>query len=104
MSQKSELPGTIDIDIEHSAHDTSYLDNCVVQNLAWSDVTVTVPDRETKLPKEILSVVSGYVAAGKSHVSYCHARIAALPSKFGMRLYLLSHGQVELDQRIVDIN
>jgi hypothetical protein len=67
--QKSELPGTIEIDIEQSAHDTSYLNNGVVQNLAWSNVTATVPDRETKLPKQILSAVNGYVAAGKSHVS-----------------------------------
>jgi hypothetical protein len=58
-----------EVDIERCAHDTSYLNNSVVQSLAWSNVTVTVPDRETKLPKEILSAVNGYVAAGKSHAS-----------------------------------
>ena len=36
------------------------------RNLVWSDITVTVPDRETKLPKKILSAVSGCVGAGKS--------------------------------------
>jgi hypothetical protein len=58
-----KLPAVVDLDIERCAHDTSYLRNSVVQNLAWSDVTVTVPDRETKQPKEILSAVSGCVAA-----------------------------------------
>ena len=67
--QKFESPATIDIDVEQCAHDTSYLNNSVVQDLAWSDVTVTVPDRETKLPKQILSDVSGYIAAGKCHTS-----------------------------------
>ena len=56
----------MELDIEWCAHDTSYLSNSVVQNLSWSDIIVTVPDRETKLPKEILSAVSGCVAAGKS--------------------------------------
>jgi hypothetical protein len=68
--QKSELPESIEMDIEQSAHDTSYLNNSVVQNLAWSNVTVTVPDRDTKLPKQILSAVSGYVAAGKSNLIF----------------------------------
>jgi hypothetical protein len=66
--QKHDLPQIIDVDIEQSAHDTSYLNNSVVQNLAWSDVTVTAPDRETKLPKEILSDVNGIVAAGRRHI------------------------------------
>jgi hypothetical protein len=69
-TQKLELPESIEMDIEQSAHDTSYLNNSVVQNLAWSNVTVTVPDRDTKLPKQILSAVSGNVAAGKSHLIF----------------------------------
>lgn len=64
--QKLDLPAIVDLDIEQYAHDTSYLRNSVVQNLAWSNVTVTVPDRETKQPKEILTAVSGCVAAGKN--------------------------------------
>ena len=64
--QKLDLPAIMELDIERCARDTSYLSNSVVQNLSWSDIIVTVPDRETKLPKEILSAVSGCVAAGKS--------------------------------------
>ena len=86
--QKSELPAIIEIDIEQSAHDTSYLNNSVVQNLAWSDVTVTVPDRETKLPKQILSAGSGYVAAGKSRPSYFQVQNLAMVSISYMLLYL----------------
>lgn len=63
--QKFDASATIDVDIEQCSHDTSYLNNSVVHNLAWSDITVTVPDRETKLPKKLLSTVSGYVAAGE---------------------------------------
>jgi hypothetical protein len=53
-------------DIERQAHDTSYLDNSVVKSLAWSDVSVTVRDRETQKPKKILGDVSGHVAAGEN--------------------------------------
>lgn len=64
-SQKSEISAGVNLDIEHLADDTSYLDNKLVQSLAWDGITVTVPDRETKTPKKILCDVSGYVEAGK---------------------------------------
>jgi hypothetical protein len=86
--QKSELPAIIEVDIEQCAHDTSHLNNSVVQSLAWSDVTVTVPDRETKLAQQILSAVRGYVVAGKSHASCFQIQNTAMRSTFRMRLYL----------------
>ncbi|KAI9765233.1 MAG: hypothetical protein M1840_007725 [Geoglossum simile] len=52
-------------DIERHAHDTSYLDNCVVKSLVWSGVNVAVRDRETQRQKKILTDVSGHVAAGE---------------------------------------
>jgi hypothetical protein len=66
LPQKPDFPATIEVDIEQYAHDTSYLSNNIVQNLSWSNITVTVPERESKIPMEILTAVSGYVAAGKS--------------------------------------
>jgi hypothetical protein len=86
--QKPDLPPIIEVDIEQYAHDTSYLNNNVVQSLAWKDVTVTVPDRETKLPKEILGGVNGYVAAGKSHASLFHIPRTTMRSTFRMELCL----------------
>lgn len=64
---KSDLIALGGVDIEQQSHDTSYLDNRVVKTLAWSDVTVVVPDRETKQQKQILSAVNGHVAAGMMH-------------------------------------
>jgi hypothetical protein len=64
---KAELIALGEVDVEQQSRDTSYLDNRVVKTLAWSDVTVVVPDRETKLQRKILSAVSGHVAAGKTH-------------------------------------
>ena len=63
---KSDLIALGEVDIEQQSHDTSYLDNRIVKTFAWSDVTVVVPDRETKQQKQILSSVNGYVAAGKT--------------------------------------
>lgn len=54
-----------ELDVEReAAHDTSYLENRVVKSLSWSDVSVTVKDRETQRPKKILSDVSGHAVAG----------------------------------------
>jgi hypothetical protein len=52
-------------DIESRAHDTSYLNNSIVKNLAWNNVNVTVKDRQTKKPKKLLSDINGYVEAGE---------------------------------------
>lgn len=73
---KSELIALGEVDIEQQSHDTSYLDNRVVKTLAWSDVTVVVPDRDTKQQKKILSDVSGHVAAGKTHSQSTRTPIA----------------------------
>ncbi|KAH8891485.1 P-loop containing nucleoside triphosphate hydrolase protein [Thozetella sp. PMI_491] len=57
MKQQEEL------DVERHAHDTSYLFNTVARNLSWSDINVTVRDRATREPKQILNNISGHVTA-----------------------------------------
>jgi hypothetical protein len=57
--------GVKELDIEQHAHDTSYLNNRVVESLSWNDISVTVRERETKKPKKILDGIRGYVAAGE---------------------------------------
>jgi hypothetical protein len=56
---------TFGVDIEQSAIDDAHLINNTVRNFIWSEVTVTVKDRQTKAPKDILDKISGYVRAGK---------------------------------------
>lgn len=56
------------LDIEGCANDKFYLDNSVVQNLSWSNITATAPEREPKLPKQILSAVTGLVTSDKSRL------------------------------------
>jgi hypothetical protein len=69
MSRKSGITSELitlnEVDVERQGHDNSYLENQIFQCLSWKDVTVVVPDRETKHPKEILSAINGEVAAGK---------------------------------------
>lgn len=54
-------------DVEKGADPTDYahLTNETVRNFTWSNVTVTVNDRATKKPLDILSDVSGIVEAGE---------------------------------------
>lgn len=51
-------------DIEGQAVAEAHLRNTTIQNITWRGVTVTVKDRETKLPKTILENVEGIVEAG----------------------------------------
>lgn len=53
-------------DVEKDAGaDYAHLTNTVIQSFSWDNVTVTVKDRQTKQPKDILSGVSGSVKAGE---------------------------------------
>lgn len=53
-----------DIDIERAAAGEAHLRNTTVQNVSWTGITITVKDRETKLPKTLVDNVSGIVQAG----------------------------------------
>jgi hypothetical protein len=44
--------------------DHAHLTNTAIRSFSWDDVTVTVKDRESKQPKDILSGVNGMVKAG----------------------------------------
>lgn len=56
---------------EISAHDlergaaSEPLYNSTLKNLSWHDITVTVRDRKTKAPKQLLNNVNGEVKAGE---------------------------------------
>lgn len=51
-------------DVEQQAVAEGHLRNTTIENISWRGVTVTVKDRETKLPKTILENVEGIVEAG----------------------------------------
>lgn len=54
-------------DVEKDAASQSYthLTNDTVKSFSWENVTVTVNDRATKQPLDILSNVNGVVEAGE---------------------------------------
>lgn len=60
-------PVTLPDDIEKYAFSDNSLKNDTVRDFAWQDVTVTIKDRGTKLPKAILANVDGYVEAGEAN-------------------------------------
>ena len=53
------------VDVENAAVAEAHLRNTTVRNLSWTGVTVTVKDRDTKLPKVIVDNVEGVIEAGK---------------------------------------
>lgn len=55
------------LDVEKDAGtDYAHLTNESVRSFSWEGITVTVKDRYTKQPLEILSGVNGIVKAGTS--------------------------------------
>ena len=54
------------LDVEKTASDYAPLTNHSVQSFSWEKVTVTVKDRHTKQPLELLSDVKGIINAGTS--------------------------------------
>lgn len=59
-------PSQAATDLE-KGRDTGYagLANNTIASYSWSNVTVTVRDRQTKSPRQILSSASGFVKAGE---------------------------------------
>lgn len=54
-----------DVEKDATGSDFAHLINNVVQSFSWRDVTVTVKDRISKQPIDILSSVNGIVEAGE---------------------------------------
>lgn len=53
------------LDVEKEAGSNyAHLTNTSIHSFSWENVTVTVKDRQTKQPKDILSSVNGIVKAG----------------------------------------
>ena len=66
MGSISDNASAANLDVEkdgdsHYAH----LTNTYVSSYSWENVTVTVKDRESERPKDILSNVSGSIQAGE---------------------------------------
>ena len=51
-------------DIEKGSAQDAHLQNTTVANFAWQNVTVTVDDRLSKLPRALVEDVTGVVNAG----------------------------------------
>jgi hypothetical protein len=60
-------------DVEKNAGDYAHLTNTAIRSFGWGDITVTVKDRQTKQPKDILSDVNGIVKAGKQIYRRAHS-------------------------------
>jgi hypothetical protein len=53
------------LDTESQNSHESHMFNDRVHSLSWSNITLTVKDRSTKQPKDLVTGVSGHIEAGK---------------------------------------
>ena len=56
-------------DVEKNGGDYAHLTNTSIKSFGWEGISVTVKDRQTKQPKDILSSVNGMIKAGKTSLS-----------------------------------
>ncbi|KAK6866268.1 hypothetical protein PG995_002796 [Apiospora arundinis] len=61
----SLLSTSVDLEQGGSTAADAHLLNTTVSSIAWRGVTVTVRDRKTKEPRNLVENVEGYVEAGK---------------------------------------
>lgn len=54
-----------DVEKDAAVTDYAHLTNDAVKSFSWENITVTVKDRASKQPVDILSGVSGYIEAGE---------------------------------------
>ena len=66
MLEENPMKEEARVDVEKLVRGDDILMNSDVMDYRWNGITVTVKDRATKQPKEILSNIGGHVKAGKS--------------------------------------
>ncbi|THW75330.1 putative ABC transporter [Aureobasidium pullulans] len=62
---RNRLSASVSSDTERQTSNEFYMFNDVVRSLSWSNVTLTVEDRSTKQPRDLISRVNGRVQAGE---------------------------------------
>ena len=65
MDEPRALKHASVVDLEPGINADAQLFNTSVHSIAWRDITVTVKDRKTQEPRNIVERVDGYVEAGK---------------------------------------
>jgi hypothetical protein len=58
----------VDNDVERNEDVHGFFVNDVVQDFTWTGLTVTVKDRDTKMPRNLISGISGTVQQGMRHL------------------------------------
>jgi len=61
---RNQMSTSVSLDTERQTSNEFYMFNNVVRSLSWSNLTLTVEDRSTKQPRDLISRVSGHVKAG----------------------------------------
>jgi hypothetical protein len=67
----SQTPVNMSSDTERQTDSELYMFNHVAHTLSWSNVTLTVVDRSTKEPRDVIKGISGHINAGTCPTTIC---------------------------------
>lgn len=63
---------SINVDTEKADDGSRFLVNNTVQGFSWKDLTVTVKDRATRQPRQLISAITGSVQQGTLQLPFAY--------------------------------
>jgi ABC-type multidrug transport system ATPase subunit len=66
----NRMTANLSMDIENQSTHESYVPKDLIQSLSWSNISLTVEDRSTKQPKDLVADVCGCIEAGKCSATF----------------------------------
>jgi hypothetical protein len=64
----------LSLDMESQSNHEFYVHKDLIQSLSWSNISLTVEDRSTKQPKDLVADVCGCIEAGKCSATFFQQR------------------------------
>lgn len=66
----NQMTANLTLDIESQSTHESHVPKDLIQSLSWSNISLTVQDRSTKQPKDLVADVCGCIETGKCSTAF----------------------------------
>jgi hypothetical protein len=64
----------LSLDMESQSNHEFHVHKDLIQSLSWSNISLTIEDRSTKQPKDLVANVCGRIEAGKCSATFFQQR------------------------------
>jgi ABC-type multidrug transport system ATPase subunit len=67
---RNRTTANLSLDMESQSNHEFYVHKDLIQSLSWSNISLTIEDRSTKQPKDLVADVCGCIEAGKCSATF----------------------------------